>query len=127
DPSGKGLGGVTVTVGGAPTAVATTTLTSGAVGYFNVNSLPAPGSYTLTFSRPGYAATTVPVTLTADGAPPSVRVVMATALGSITGVITGPDGSPLPGATVTATDGKQNWQVQATGASAGLADGGFLL
>jgi len=127
DSAGNRLGGATVTVGGAPTAMNTTTLTTGAVGYFNVNSLPAPGEYTLTFSLPGYAATTVPIRLTADGAPPTVRVTMATALGSITGVVTGPDGSPKPGATVTATDGKQNWQVQATGASPGLANGGFLL
>jgi len=127
DPAGNRLGGATVTVGGAPTAMATTTLTTGAVGYFNVNSLPAPGQYTLTFSLPGYAATTVPIKLTADGAPPTVRVTMATALGSITGVITDPDGAPLQGATVTATDGRQNWQVLSTGASPGLADGGYLL
>lgn len=127
DPAGNRLGGATVTVGGAPTAMTTTTLTTGAVGYFSVNSLPAPGEYTLTFSLPGYAATTVPIQLTADGAPPTVRVTMATALGSITGVITGPDGNPRQGATVTATDGKRNWQVQSTGASPGLADGGYLL
>jgi hypothetical protein len=127
DSAGNRLGGATVTVGGAPTAMTTTTLTTGAVGYFSVNSLPAPGEYTLTFSLPGYAATTVPIQLTADGAPPTVRVTMATALGSITGVITGPDGNPQQGATVTATDGRQNWQVQSTGASSGLADGGYLL
>lgn len=127
DSAGNRLGGATVTVGGAPSAMSSTTLTTGAVGYFSVNSLPAPGEYTLTFSLAGYASTTVPIQLTADGAPPSVRVTMATALGSITGVITGPDGSPQPGATVTATDGRQNWRVQATGASPGLPDGGFLL
>ena len=121
------LGGATVTVGGAPSAMTTTTLTTGAVGYFNVNSLPAPGEYTLTFNLAGYAATTVPIRLTADGAPPTVRVSMATALGAITGVITGPDGAAQPGATVTATDGRQNWQVQATGASPGLSNGGFVL
>ncbi|HEU5268931.1 MAG TPA: carboxypeptidase-like regulatory domain-containing protein [Jatrophihabitans sp.] len=127
DSDGNRLGGATVTVGGAPTAMNTTTLTTGAVGYFSVNSLPAPGEYTLTFSLPGYAATTVPIALTADGAPPTVRVTMATALGSITGVITDPDGAPRQGATVTATDGRQNWQVQSTGASPGLASGGYLL
>jgi hypothetical protein len=127
DPAGNRLGGAAVTVGGAPGAMSTTTLTTGAVGYFSVNSLPAPGEYTLTFSLAGYAATTVPIQLTADGAPPNVRVTMATALGSITGVITAPDGSPQQGATVTATDGRQNWQVQSTGASPGLPDGGYLL
>ena len=105
----------------------TTTLTTGAVGYFSFNALPAPGSYTLTFSLPGHAAATVPVQLSADGAPPRVRAVLATALGRITGVVTGPDGSPLPGASVLATDGRQSWKSQATGAGGGLAAGGFLL
>jgi hypothetical protein len=127
DPAGKGLGGATVSVGGAPTVMSSTTLTTGAVGYFSFNALPAPGSYTLTFTLAGYAPTTVPVALSADGAPPRVQVVMATALGRITGVITGPDGHPVAGATVTATDGKQSWQAQSTGAGGGLPDGGYLL
>ncbi|HST48344.1 carboxypeptidase regulatory-like domain-containing protein [Jatrophihabitans sp.] len=127
DSDGNGLGGASVTVGGAPTTMTTTTLTTGAVGYFSFNALPAPGSYTLTFSLPGHAAATVPVELSADGAPPRVRAVLATALGRITGVVTGPDGSPLPGASVLATDGRQSWKSQATGAGGGLSAGGFLL
>jgi len=127
DPDGNGLGGATVTVGGAPTAMTSTTLTTGAVGYFSFNALPTPGSYTLTFSLPGYAGATVPIQLSAEGAPPRVRAVLATALGRITGVVTGPDGSPLPGASVVATDGKQSWKSQATGAGGGLAEGGYLL
>ena len=67
DSDGNGLGGASVTVGGAPTTMTTTTLTTGAVGYFSFNALPAPGSYTLTFSLPGHAAATVPVELSADG------------------------------------------------------------
>jgi hypothetical protein len=127
DSGGNGLGGASVTVGGAPTTMTTTTLTTGAVGYFSFNALPAPGSYTLTFSLPGHAATTVPVQLSTDGPPPRVRAVLATALGRITGVVTGPDGSPLPGANVLATDGRQSWKSQATGAGGGLGAGGFLL
>ncbi len=127
DSDGNGLGGASVTVGGAPTTMTTTTLTTGAVGYFSFNALPAPGSYTLTFSLPGHAPATVPVELSADGAPPRVRAVLATALGRITGVVTGPDGNPLPGASVLATDGRQSWKSQATGAGSGLGAGGFLL
>jgi len=127
DSDGNGLGGASVTVGGAPTTMSSTTLTTGAVGYFSFNALPAPGSYTLTFSLPGHASATLPIQLSADGAPPRVRAVLATALGRITGVITGPDGSPLPGASVVATDGRQSWKSQATGAGGGLAAGGYLL
>jgi len=127
DSDGNGLGGASVTVGGAPTAMTTTTLTTGAVGYFSFNALPAPGSYTLTFSLPGHAPATVPVELAADGPPPRVRAVLATALGRITGVVTGPDGNPLPGANVLATDGRQSWKSQATGAGGGLGAGGFLI
>jgi hypothetical protein len=127
DSAGNGLGGASVTVGGAPTTMTSTTLTTGAVGYFSFNALPTPGSYTLTFSLPGHAGTTVPIELSADGAPPRVRAVLATALGRIAGVVTGPDGSPLPGASVVATDGKQSWKSQATGAGGGLPNGGYLL
>ncbi|MDQ1745455.1 MAG: hypothetical protein QOE23_3794, partial [Pseudonocardiales bacterium] len=127
DSDGSGLGGATVTVGGAPTTMTSTTLTTGAVGYFSFNALPTPGSYTLTFSLPGHAAATVPVQLSAEGPPPRVKAVLATALGRITGVVTGPDGSALPGASVVATDGRQNWKSQATGAGGGLPAGGFLL
>ncbi|HEY0167159.1 MAG TPA: carboxypeptidase-like regulatory domain-containing protein [Jatrophihabitans sp.] len=127
DSAGNGLGGASVTVGGAPTTMSSTTLTTGAVGYFSFNALPAPGSYTLTFSLPGYAGTTMPIELSAEGAPPRIQAVLATALGRITGVVTGPAGSPLPGASVVATDGKQSWKSQATGAGGGLPDGGYLL
>lgn len=127
DSSGNGLGGATVTVGGAPTTMSATTLTTGAVGYFSFNALPTPGSYTLTFSLAGHAPTTLPISLSAEGAPPRVRAVLATALGRITGQVTGPNGHPLPGAAVVATDGKQNWNSQATGAGPGLPDGGYLL
>ncbi|MDQ1741014.1 MAG: hypothetical protein QOE53_2666, partial [Pseudonocardiales bacterium] len=127
DAAGNGLGGATVTVGGAPTTMTSTTLTTGAVGYFSFNALPTPGSYTLTFSLAGHAGATVPIQLSAEGAPPRVRAVLATALGRITGVVTGPNGSPLPGASVVATDGKQSWKSQATGAGGGLGEGGYLL
>jgi len=127
DSAKQPLGGAEVSVGGAPTAMTTTTLTTGAVGYFSFGSLPAPGQYTLTFSLAGYADTTVPVNLSEQGAPPIVRVTMSTALGSIGGSVSGPDGAPLPGATVTATDGQHTWQVKSTSAGPGIADGGFLL
>ena len=83
---GGGLGGVTVTAGGAETAVEATTLTSGDVGAFTLAGLP-PGAYTLTFSLAGYQSVSVPVDLT-DGPPAPVRVTLRPALGRIDGVVT---------------------------------------
>ena len=111
--NGKGLGGAQVTVGGASTssgaaAPTTTTLTSGAVGSFEISGLAAPGSYTLTFTLAGYAPATVPVTLADNGTPPTVNVTLNAQLGSLRGKI---KNTPAGGATVTATDGKDTWTV----------------
>lgn len=119
--NGKGLGGAVVTVGGASTssgaaAPATTTLTSGAVGSFEISGLVAPGSYTLTFTRDGYAPATVPVTLTDNGSPPTVQVTLAAQLGSLEGKI---KNATAAGATVTASDGKNVWTVGSSTPTAG--------
>jgi hypothetical protein len=125
DTAGNGLGGVNVVVGGTAVtagaaAPATVTLTSASgLGSFVVNGLAAPGSYTLTFSLAGYQPTTIPVALDANGAPPSVQATLAPLDGSIKGnVISG--GSPLAGATVTASDGRRSWQTMST-------DSGFVI
>jgi hypothetical protein len=148
DDNGQGLGGATVSVGGsvtnggvsttgsagtggsggAPTATpSTTTLTQGQVGIFALSGLAAPGSYTLTFSLAGYAPVTVPVTLTANGAPPQVTVTMSAELGRIVGQITGSNGTNFVGATVTVTDGKQVWTTTSTGPGGALPAGGYIV
>jgi hypothetical protein len=151
NPGNGGLGGATITVGGAVSSggtgggsgvggsaasggsgtagsgsgtgsgPSTTTLTQGATGTFALNGLAAPGSYTLTVSLPGYQSASVPVTLTGTGAPPSIRVTLTTQLGSIIGRVRDSSG-PRAGATVTATDGKQNWTTSSTG-----NDGSYVL
>jgi hypothetical protein len=89
--------------------------------------LPAPGSYTLTFTLAGYAPTSVPVHLSADGPPPQVQVRMTTALGRISGIVTTPAGAPALGASVTATDGQQTWNAIATSAGGAVPAGGYLI
>jgi hypothetical protein len=123
-PDGKGLGGATVTVGGAAGATAapgtsgspaapgssgTTTLTAGIVGSFAINGLAVPGSYTLTFSLDGYAPASVPVQLTSNGAPPNLTVRLTDQLGTVAGVIRGPGGDIYAGATITASNGAKSW------------------
>ena len=89
--------------------------------------MPSPGSYTLSFTLPGYADATVPVNLTGTAPVAPLRVVMVGALGKITGVVTGPGGTPMPGAAVTATDGKRSWPVTSTAASGSVPDGGYVI
>ncbi len=136
DADGNRLGGAGVVVGGALqtggsvdlTALpSTTTLTTGAVGSFNLCGLQAPGDYTLTFTLDGYAPETVPISLSGATVPPSVRVTMGNELGGIRGAVTGPSGAVYPGATVTATNGVQSWVTTSTAAGGALPGGGYLL
>lgn len=138
--AGAGIGGATVTVGGATTTggsatavlPSTTTLTAGTVGAFALNGLAAPGSYTLTFTLPGYAPATIPVTLTSNGAPPNVTVTLTVQLGGITGSVSvrnlgNGTTSSYAGATITATNGQQTWTVASSGPGGALPNGGYLI
>jgi hypothetical protein len=135
DGDGNGLGGAAVTVGGTVAggggaAPATTTLTSGSVGSFLINGLAAPGSYTMTFAKTGYAPVTIPVTLSGNGAPPALQVEMTTRLGGITGTVSVPDGSgwkPIVGATVRITNGKDVFSTTSSGKGGALPGGGYLI
>ncbi len=102
------LGGVTVTVAGQDVRTVTTTASQGAVGTFVVEDLPAPSSYTVTFSRAGLVDQTLlealdPRTGTADMGGVDAALVPATA--TVRGVVRNVDGAPQPQATVALTDG----------------------
>lgn len=110
DGAGRPLGGATVTVGGTPTTITTTTITAvGALGRFTLSGLAAPGNYTLTATIAGYQPTTVPITLDGVSLLDNVKIPLQSALGGISGKVrkqTGAhDFAPAVGATVTATDG----------------------
>lgn len=129
-PDGSGVGGATVTVGGAPTAVSTTTVTTGDVGFFAVSGLPVPGTYTLTVTKPGLAPQTVPVTL--DGnQPPTATVTLGAALGSLAGTVSVPRGVSPGGVTITVTSGLTPVTTQTDGTGrfvvAGLAPGTYAV
>lgn len=107
-PEGKGVGGVRVTIGGRASAAganpsSTTTLTKGAVGTYAINGLHAPGSYTLTFTKKGYAPASIPIHLSGNGAPPTANAQLSSDVGSISGKVTG---SGCAGATITARNGQ---------------------
>lgn len=130
DPSGAaGTTGTTGSTGStSPSGIpATTTLTQGLVGTFSVNGLRAPGEYTLTFTLDGYAPETVPVSLTADGPAPTVKVTMHSQLGTVTGTVTGPDGRRYDGATITASNGNRTWTTTSGAPGTALTQGGYRL
>jgi hypothetical protein len=148
DTNGNGLGGATVTVGGAggttdstggvvgsgsasaapTTQPTTTTLTQGSIGSFQISGLAVPGSYTLTFTLDGYAPATVPITLSENGEPPVVTVTLSKQVGAITGTVTDACSNAAPtGATITATDGATKWAVAYSGKTADLPQGGYVI
>jgi hypothetical protein len=131
-----GLGGVTVTVGGAvpagstdatpvSTAPSTTTLTAGTVGQFFLNGL-TDGQYTLTFTLDRYTSASVPVRIEADKKTPDLRVRLYRQLGEITGVVYA-DGVAYAGATVIATDGRTSYTATSSAAGGILPAGGYDL
>jgi hypothetical protein len=102
-------GGVTVTVTAGDLEVVTTTLSQGAVGTFRVEGLPAPGTYTVTFTRPDLETQTVQVVLdpargVVDAA--NVAVALTPATAGVQGVILNADGAPVAGAAIELTSGK---------------------
>jgi hypothetical protein len=129
DDKGRGLGGATVTVGGATTGSASmpraTTLTAGSPGSFSISGLHAPGSYTLTATLTGYASASVPVALGANGSGVDVTIPLRTRLGGIAGVVRGPGGRAFAGATVTATDGRQSRTTTSNSAGGGYMFSGL--
>jgi len=105
DASGGGpLGGVTVTVTGAPKPLSTQTLTAGTVGSYELAGLPTPGYYTLTFSLAGYTSVTVPVTLGSGASATGIDATLYPANGALAGTVDAA-GSGIAGATITVTDG----------------------
>lgn len=121
DGAGKGLGGATISVGGGPASVTATTLTSGEVGSFTIAGLVSPGSYTLTFTLPGYLAQSVPVELVAGEPTAPIKVTMSVGVGSVTGLVT-TNGQPVLGTDVVVTNGAQSWTTvtSSEGGSAGV-------
>jgi hypothetical protein len=124
DPTGAGIGGAIVTVGGMTNPPTTSTLTDGAVGSFTLSGLSAGGGLTLSFTHPGFAEATVPVQL---GGTTPLTVTMSPSQGRITGRVTGANGAPIAGATITATDGQHRWPVTSTAGSPGTPAGGYVI
>lgn len=108
-----GLGGVTVTVSGGGIAngdgtVATTTVSSGAVGTWFIDDLPIPATYTVTFAKDGLVSQVRlvdldPLTGAVDAV--GVDVELSPDHAVVTGIVRGSDGTPVAMATAELSDG----------------------
>jgi carboxypeptidase family protein len=94
------LGNVTVStvVGGQEVTVITPT--TGQVGAYTLDSLPTPGTYTLTFTSPDHGSRAVVVDLDAGQSRTGVDVKLVAGTGSVVGTVRDADGNPLGGVSV---------------------------
>jgi type II secretory pathway pseudopilin PulG len=116
-------GGVTVSVAGAAFASATSSISQqGTAGGFLIENIPIPGSYTVTFSKPGYVSQVLLVELdprsgTANPSGVNVELVMETAV--VRGTVFASSGTFAPQAKVKLSDGSTIFEVLSANDSAG--------
>ncbi|MGZ0220471.1 MAG: carboxypeptidase regulatory-like domain-containing protein, partial [Acidimicrobiales bacterium] len=122
-PAGA-LGNVTVEATDGVSTIATVSLTTGDLGAFTLRDLPTPGTYTVTFSREGFAKESISVPLNDVATVDNISVRLVPALGTIEGVVRTSSGAPLGGASVTVSGGGITRTTAA--ASTGLA-GAYIL
>ena len=108
DSTGAAIGGVTVTVARADFSAETATLTTASdvagVGGYEIAGIPTPGTYTVTFSAPGYVDETRIVRFLAPGIEAGVDAQLRQGQATISGRVA--DGlNGLAGVAVTITDG----------------------
>jgi hypothetical protein len=131
DVTGAPVGGATITIGGAPTPITATSLTTGdAVGTYAITGLPVPGVYTLTVTLAGFQPVTLPLKLDGVTAPSVPTVTMVSALGTITGIVQQPTSSgPIlsVGATITVTDGQHQRTTLTVDAGGGASRGSYSM
>ncbi len=101
-PAGQAAAAVVPGAGASATSVS---LTQGNIGSFTLNNLPTPGTFTVTVSAPGFATQTLTLSLAAGQHLTGVAVTMATGVGSISGTVTTPAGTPPGGVAVSVTNG----------------------
>ncbi len=109
---GDPLGGVTVSVTGGETTTQTSSISQGAgAGTWSADSLAVPGTYTITFSKPGYVSQSRLVPLdgtTAGGAVTDIDAALVRDTATITGTVFDVNGVARGQATVTLSDGSTN-------------------
>jgi hypothetical protein len=120
DAAGAPLGGVTVTIRSGTLEQESITPTTGNVGTFQIENLPTPNTYVLTFTKEGYSDTTIALDLAGGETRTGLQATLVGGSGTLSGTIRGDDGNPIGGVAVTATRGP----VKATTTSLTAGDGG---
>jgi hypothetical protein len=116
------IGGVTVTVSGPDGERSTTTASQGDVGHYTFRDLPAPATYTVSFSKPGLVGQTRLEVLDPQRGQADVEGVDASLIRStatIRGTVTNFHGRPVAQATVVLTDGTTTRQLLSADEPAG--------
>jgi hypothetical protein len=121
--TGGPLGGVGVTVTGGEDPVTTSTISQGAsMGTWSVDALVAPGSYTVTFAKPGYVSQTRLVTIDgslAGGVTTGIDAALVPNTATVSGLVIDAAGNPKPLAGVDLTDGVTTRSVKSANDPAG--------
>jgi hypothetical protein len=106
-------GGVTVTVTNGQLSLQTVTLSVGAVGTYQMNGLPVPSTYTVTFSRPDLASQTRAVTLAALGNTniTNINATLPSSTAVLFGTVTQQGGTPLGEIAVQLSSGTATYKV----------------
>lgn len=120
DAAGAPLGGVTVTIRSGTLEQESITPTTGNVGTFQIENLPTPNTYVLTFTKEGYSDTTIALDLAGGETRTGLQATLVGGSGTLSGTIRADDGTPIGGVAVTVTRGA----VKATTTSLTAGDGG---
>jgi len=106
-PSGP-IGGASIIATVGTSTSSTVSLTNAPnIGDFTVQDLATPANVSLQVSAPGFATQTLSVTLAPNQHATGIVVDLEPGVGSITGVVTTPSGTPAGGVNVTATFGSK--------------------
>jgi hypothetical protein len=120
DAAGAPLGGVTVTIRSGTLEQESITPTTGNVGTFQIENLPTPNTYVLTFTKEGYSDSTIALDLAGGESRTGLRATLVGGLCTVSGTIVDDAGASVGGVAVTITHGA----VKATTTSLTAGDGG---
>ena len=101
------VGGVAVTISAGDVTITTFSSSTGDVGSYFVDQLPIPATYTLTFAKAGLLQQVRVQDLDPSNQADvlGIDVALPRSTSTIAGVVRGVDNTPVPGATVTLSDG----------------------
>ena len=102
DTAGEPVHGVVVDATDGTSETRTRSLSGDdTAGFFELRDLPTPATYTLTFTAPGHFVETATISLEESEQRDDLVIVLTSDMGSLSGVVSEPDGTPVGGVSVT--------------------------